>query len=127
MANSNIKTISKLREEIAELRKTISDLEEKLAIAKAPVVLPSGFFFEHDNNDDYVLHIPAQRTFHPIVLPKDPIAAFGVIRRIFMSRKVLPANLGRASCPTQSMVDDWVKEGGKITTDRKVNPGEIEF
>jgi len=117
--SSDNKTIPKLRAEILRLEEEKRDLLAKLTDARRPVPLPSGFYLDKDANDNLVVHVPAQRSYNPITLPLDPILFYRIIHEIFMNRKVLPHDLGRASCPTQSMVDEWIKAGNKVTTDRK--------
>jgi hypothetical protein len=125
--SSNSSQVLKLRAQIAALEEEKRILSEKLLDARRPISLPSGFYLEQDNNDNLIIHVPAQRSYNPITLPKDPILAFRIIQDIFLNRKVLPHDFGRASCPTQSMVDEWVKQGNKITTDRKPKIGGIVF
>ena len=113
--SSNSSQVLKLRAQIAALEEEKRILSEKLLDARRPISLPSGFYLEQDNNDNLIIHVPAQRSYNPITLPKDPILAFRIIQDIFLNET---AKYAHVFLPGASFLE---KDGTFTNAERRIS------
>lgn len=117
--------ISVLSARVARLQADIAELQTELYAAKRKkdYILPSGFYLEQAPSGALILHVPAEVGYFPITLPESPDAAFNTVRRIFQNQKLAagsPKIIGSPAVPTERMVKEWEKNGGKVTSLRTI-------
>jgi hypothetical protein len=126
-ATTQSKQINKLRTQLAEKDREILALSEQLfeAKKKRDFILPSGMYLEQDPSGQLILHVPAETTYFPVNLGLDDATAMRHIRRIFSNQKVLPHKIGTDAVPTDRVLKEWLQNGGRVGTDRKLKIEEF--